>query len=302
MFWDKNLISLRRISGALFVLVLLLSACSAPTTVPTAAPPAATITTATTVPTVTQPAATATPPAPTATMAPPANTPTPLQEQKPGQGSPVTLDVNGVAQSFTSQVIAVVPASAGGPYWEILPQYTVLTLSGYPLTGTLMKPQIFIYPLKDLAAANEGAGQIAASLQALLQNQQVGPNLPFMPLFNAAQLMHAQVSYLDFKNGKGVRFLTQFDQAPLPINNHELIYTYQGLTNDGSYYVAAVLPVNLASLPADGKVTGQEPPEFSSDFPKYLENVVSTLDQQPASAFTPDLSKLDALVQSIEIK
>jgi hypothetical protein len=66
--------------------------------------------------------------------------------------------------------------------------------------------------------------------------------------------------------------------------------------------VAAVLPVNLASLPADEMVTGQEPPEFSNDFLKYLDNIVSTLNQQPASAFTPDLSKLDSMIQSIEIK
>ena len=45
--------------------------------------------------------------------------------------------------------------------------------------------------------------------------------------------MHSQVQYLDFKNGTGVRYLTQFDQGILPINNYELVYTYQGLTSDG---------------------------------------------------------------------
>jgi hypothetical protein len=139
-----------------------------------------------------------------------------------------------VAQGFTSQ-IAAVPASASGPYWEAMPQYNLLTLTGYPITNHLMKPQIFIYPVNDLAAANEGAGQIAANLQTLLQNHQAGKNLPFLPLFNASQVMHARMAYQDFKNGKGVRFLTQFDQAPLPINNHEPIYTYQGITSDGKF-------------------------------------------------------------------
>ena len=68
--------------------------------------------------------------------------------------------------------------------------------------------------------------------------------MPFLPLFNAAQVMHTHLQYLDFKNGQGLRYLTEFDQGIIPINNYELIYTYQGLTGDGKYYVAAVLPVN----------------------------------------------------------
>ena len=125
--------------------------------------------------------------------------------------------------------------------------------------------------------------------------------MPFLPLFNAQQVMHAQVQYLDFKNGNGVRFLTQFDQAPLPINNFELIYTFQGLTRDGKYYIAAVLPVTHPDLPANNQVAAQQASELN-DFPAYLAKTVTWLDQQPAGSFTPDLAKLDALIQSIEVK
>ena len=126
--------------------------------------------------------------------------------------------------------------------------------------------------------------------------------MPFLPLFNAQQVMHAHVQYLDFQDGQGLRYLTQFDQAFIPINNNELIYTYQGLTSDGRYYVAAVLPVNHPSLPADAAVTGNEPPEFTSDFPTYLQNVVASLNPQAANTFTPDLTQLDAMMSSLEIK
>ena len=88
----------------------------------------------------------------------------------------------------------------------------------------------------------------------------------------------------------------------LPINNYELIYTYQGLTSDGKYYVAAVLPVNHPSLPVDGTVTGHEPPEFTSDFPAYLAGVVKALNPQASYTFTPDLTQLDAMLGSLEIK
>jgi hypothetical protein len=111
------------------------------------------------------------------------------------------------------------------------------------------------------------------------------------------------LKYLDFKNGQGVRFLTQFDQAYLPINNDELFYTYQGLTSDGKYYVAAVLPVNAADLPADGTVTDElKAGDFGANFMLYLEQVVKQLESQPATSFTPDLGKLDAMMASLEVK
>ena len=207
-----------------------------------------------------------------------------------------------MATGLQIETVAAAPANADAPFWEVLPEYTRATLQGYPIGSHLMKPQIFVYPVEDLGKVNEGAGKIAATLQTLLQSPQEIPNLPFLPLFNASQVMHAQTQYLDFKNGQGLRYLTEFDQGILPINNYELIYTYQGLTNDGKYYVAAVLPVNHPSLPADEKVTGNEPPEFTSDFPAYLANVGKALSSQAADTFTPNLTQLDAIMSSLEIK
>jgi len=98
-----------------------------------------------------------------------------------------------------------------------------------------------------------------------------------------------------------VRFLTQFDQAPLPINNMELIYTFQGLTSDGKYYVAAIFPVNHADLPGTNQANTQQESELE-EFPTYLAETVAWLGQQPDASFTPALSELDALVQTIEVK
>lgn len=229
-----------------------------------------------------------------------AASPTAIQEEQDSLLPSVTVNVDGVAQYISAQEIAAVPPSSNAVWWEPMPRYMLITLQGYPVANHLMQPQIFVYPVRDLEV-NETAAKTAADLQKLLQDQQAGKALPFLPLYNSTQMMHAQVSYLDFKNGKGVRYLTQFAQGIVPINNHELIYTYQGLTSDGNSYVAAVLPVNLASLPTDGKWNGQEPPT-GNDYRKYVDGVVSTLNLQPASTFTPDLNKLDKLIQSIEIK
>jgi hypothetical protein len=200
------------------------------------------------------------------------------------------------------ETVAAVSASISAPYWEVLPEYTQITLQGYPISNHLMKPRIFIYPVNEMGIINEDAGNIVASLQTMLQSPQEIPPLPFLPLNNAEQVTHAHLQYLDFKSGQGLRYLTWFSQGIVPINNYELIYTCQGLTSNGKYYVAAVLPVNHPSLPADGNVTGNEPLEFTSDYLTYVVNVVKALYSQAANTFTPDLTQLDAMMSSLEIK
>lgn len=231
-----------------------------------------------------------------------ATVPLETQAPKPDGALKITLSTGSIATGFTTETVPAVPANADSPYWEILPEYTRLTMQGYPISSHQMQPQIFIYPVKELTAANEGAGKIVTALQSLIQSPAETANMPFLPLFNAAQVMHVHVQFLDFTSGQGVRYLTMFSQGIVPINNNELIYTYQGITSDGKYYVAAVLPVNHPDLPADGKVTGNEPPEFTSDFTTYLANVVKMLNPQADTTFTPDLTQLDAMMRSLEIK
>jgi hypothetical protein len=234
---------------------------------------------------------------PTATVAPAATT-----VNTPDGSLHLSLDTGSLATGLQTDTVAAVPAGDNVPFWEVLPEYTRVTLQGYPISNHLMQPQVFVYPVKDLQQANEGAGAMVASLQTLLQSPREVKTVPFLPLFNASQVMHTRLQPLDFKGGKGLRYLTQFNQGPVPINNSELFYSYQGLTSDGKYYVAAVLPVTQPGLPADGEVTGKEPPEFASDFPVYLANVVRALDSQAPNTFTPNLTQLDAVMSALEIK
>lgn len=218
-----------------------------------------------------------------------------------GELAGITLDYSAVAQNMTVETMPGQPGGSGYTIWEAETQYRLLTLQGYPIANNKLKPQIFLYPAEELASVDENTKKAITDLKALLQTQQAGEKLPFLPLFNSVQVIHVQVQYLDFKSGKGVRFLTQYNQAPLPINNDELFYTFQGLTSDGKYYVTAILPVTLPELPSGADVIEQQS-SVLNDFQGYLSKLTKNLDQQPASNFSPDLSKLDALVSSIEIK
>ena len=115
----------------------------------------------------------------------------------------LALDTGKVATGLQIETVTAAPAGTDAPFWEVLPEYTRATLQGYPISSHLMKLQIFVYPVENLGKVNEGTGKIAASLQTLLRSPQEVPNLPFLPLFNASQVIHAQTQYLDFKNGQG---------------------------------------------------------------------------------------------------
>jgi putative hemolysin len=182
-------------------------------------------------------------------------------------------------------------------------EHVLFKFSGYPLQNMLHTPSIYVYPVPELVAGWDFATTLVADLQTALAQQSVEANsVAILPPFNAGQLMHTQVSYIDFQNGTGVRMLTQLAQAWFPINNQEIFYTYQGITHDGQYYVAAILPVSHPSLPPDGsEVPGDDWTAFADNFQTYASGIAQQLDSEPSSSYTPDLALLDAMIASIEI-
>jgi hypothetical protein len=212
-----------------------------------------------------------------------------------------TLDSSGLASGLQEESLAPVSGSDDTPYWEVLPSYIRLTLKDYAITKHVMQPQIFIYPVQEFVTINKAAGKEVDSLQSLIASPHEIPEMPLLPLFNLKSVMHTHVQYLDFKSGHGLRYLTLLGQGIMPINNRNLIYVYQGLTQDRKYYVAAVLPLNHSSLPADETITGNEPAEFTSDYSKYVNTTAAALNTQTPESFTPDLTRLDAMMSSLEI-
>jgi hypothetical protein len=196
--------------------------------------------------------------------------------------------------------------------YALLPQHLLFTFADSyaerePFTrrhelNWLPLPQIIVYPADAYAALQEGVGPQIAQLQTLLAERPPAPGgtLPFLPLLNAAQVLHSGLAYLDFANGAGVRYVTTFSQAASPITSQDLLYTFQGLTDDGRYYVTAVFPVTTTHLPDSLEVDDWD--AFSAEFPTYLGQTKATLDELSAADFTPDLTLLDALMSSLRVK
>ena len=137
--------------------------------------------------------------------------------------------------------------------WLARPAMTRLHLTGFPSESTFNEPRIDLLPVAAASALHLRAEQQVAHLQMLLaaQPETLSPaaDLPFLPLRNAAQILHARERFLRFENGSGLCYLIVFAQENVPIAGELLLYTFQGLTADGRFYVSASFPVQSDALP-----------------------------------------------------
>jgi hypothetical protein len=258
------------------------------------------------------------PPEPPTATQPPAVTQPPVVTEPPATAEPPTATEPPVAQTNVTcnELSLFLDPSMGSGYncetipantegMELNPQYTQLTLNGYPLADKFFSPHISVYPVQGFTDVypDQVPAKVAA-LQALIGGGSTGTEaLPFLPIFNAAQVFHAQYRQLSFQNGSGIRYMTIFAQYYAPVNNHDLFYTFQGLTSDGQYWISAILPINHPSLPdnGDNPPGGMSWEEFGNAYDSYITDTANQLNSQPADSFVPGLNSLDAMIESIQV-
>ena len=207
------------------------------------------------------------------------------------------------SSGYTQARVPENPPSDELPIWGVHPDMIELTLTNYPVDNRYHAPIVRIYPVVNLVALDPAFHSILDDLQSLLTSEDPNPTtIPFVPIFNAAQMMVAQVTYLDFRNGKGVRFITQYSQAALPISNDSAFYAFIGLTDDGAHLISATLPVTHPLFYEDGMTEPEEGwPTFTENFETYLSTTETELNMQAQDAFFPHLSPLDEMMASFLI-
>jgi hypothetical protein len=162
---------------------------------------------------------------------------------------------------------------------------------------------VLVYKTDEWAKIDPVFAQYTDELKSLLATKPavITSSIPVLPPIPAAQVFHVKPRYLDFKNSSGVGFVTYYSQAVNPITAKDLFYTFQGLTNDGQYYVAVYQPVTTALLPDQANMDSAAYDEFAKNYNKFVADLVGQLDGLLPAAYTPDLTLIDELVKSIEI-
>ncbi|MEW6512282.1 MAG: hypothetical protein AB1428_15135 [Bacteroidota bacterium] len=126
-----------------------------------------------------------------------------------------------------------------------------------------------------------------------------GERVPFLPWYDVSQAMVSKRKTVRFRNGRGVLFLTQFEQEKTPINNADLVYTFQGLTDDNNWYVSAFFPVTAPRFPPTGKINN--PAEFARSYDRMLKDAVDRLERLPGRNFAPNLALLENIIRSLKV-
>jgi hypothetical protein len=197
---------------------------------------------------------------------------------------------------------STISQSAGGMYEVPHPPYVQYAL---PLdSGSISVVEIPWY--EDVS---EAAAEIFPELMSLINAQNAHgldcvPELPLLSFFRQCdhQQFNANVAFVGFANGSGVRFVTVYGiQDAVPVSNTDLVYVYQGITDDGQCYVQASFRLTHQGL----EEYTEFPPDVNSDttgealsayFAEYEQILVDAPD-----GFQPGLERFDLIIQSIEV-
>ncbi len=150
-------------------------------------------------------------------------------------------------------------------------------------------------------------------LQKALKDEKfrVKGEVPFIPFYDAHQTITARVKHLWFQNGKGIFFLTQYNQDfAMLVNNEELTYFYQGISDDGKKYILAQFPAGASFLPKDDQADEFEGYRISyplseadvKSYEEYVVKITKRLEKLPPDEFAPSLKYFEETISSLKIE
>ena len=179
------------------------------------------------------------------------------------------------------------PAAADKPLSEAKIASASVVINDYVRAGNF-SPEVTAFSINALSSVNSEIYAVATNLVAQLnQSNQSGENIslsvpvPFLPYQQKSQLFASLPKMIRFSNGIGIRTITAYGDAGNLVSNDNLIYSMQGITQDGLKYISAVIPIS------NMQITG--PVDLASF------NWTSV----PENSWNPSLSVLDSYMQTI---
>jgi hypothetical protein len=229
--------------------------------------------------------------------------------------SGVTLEFDpSLSKEYLAGIVPAVPLENPSDKPDgVAPRHVMISLKdsyaarlGRDPSSPYAVPQIFVFPTSDASDPRfdeefPTLRRAVADLNKLLARRagSVTESIPFLPWADERQAFIGRKKLIRFRNGRGVLFLTQYDQEKSPVNNGSLVYTFQGLTDDNAWYVSAVFPVAAPGLPASAAV--DNPPGFGAGYSEHIRKTTDRLNRLPAKKFTPGLGLLEEIVRSLKV-
>lgn len=246
----------------------------------------------------------------------PIKTPESLQENR-------TVNFKGVTFSYNPKIFGEVKSEEVAEFRlenetdkpeNVAPQHIRFFLKNQNREAMLA-----VYPIEDFrrvwASVEKNNTKIfgdqLSGLQKVIKdtNFRLNNEIPYIPFIDGSQMFQAKVNRGSFKNGKGIFFLTQYHFEHTIVNNKELKYYFQGITNDNKYYVLAVFDVEAAFLPKDSDALEFDdyklPLSFGEKdekpYKEYVQKITRRLEYLSSSEFEPHLKQIDELISTLKI-
>lgn len=240
-------------------------------------------------------------------------------------GETISLSYDpGLSAQVTAQSVPAVPVSDQILFSEAHPAYAQFLLVGYQDGRSFELPvfpfeaQVRVFQTAHFPGFGDDLSQgFVNQKQALIDLLSTGlhpelcaqpltteAGLPFLPWVNMKQTFCAQPEVVEFSSGKGIRYLTYYSQGPNPVLDQQVFYTFQGITNDGQFYVSALFPVETGIFPNEAPACTQCGDANYDPFAEWttvLAEQLLRLNALPAESFAPSLTVLDDVVRSVRI-
>lgn len=199
---------------------------------------------------------------------------------------------DGFSQGVSTSVVGVYVPNA--PFELPYPAHARILFTAYTNgSEDITAAGIRVFRIDEINALQAG---VVENLSAVREGQADHHN-DFPRLAGAGNVIDAQLSPVDFKNGTGYRFLLTKSFSADPLLSTGMTYMYQGVTDDEKYFLSFLISVDAPFLAP----YLNQPLTTVEEFESFYSNVNTLIDTSAPDQFTPPLDILDELVSSIVI-
>lgn len=249
-----------------------------------------------------------------------ANSENPVKESSPKEpGSSKSVDFKGVHFSYDPSVFGNVKSEVVPEYPLKEPDYKPDGVAPEHVRFTFdfgkeySKAKISVYPLNEFpkvySVNPDSVERMKKDIEALkkvIKDASIRHEgeIPHLPFIDASQVFHSKVRHYNFENGKGILFVTHVANECGFIINGDLIYRFEGLTNDGRFYITAETPVSVGFLPNESQdeIDGYTWKDLCAHhYDDYINSITSRLEKLNPNDFRPNLEKFESIISSLKV-
>ena len=206
----------------------------------------------------------------------------------------LVLDV----QPLSEKIIA---EEEGPPYVVAHPNIIHFDLS-------MEQAQVYIVDVEAYETVADFAAESFSQLDALISDpdslSDCVPELPLDTFYRTCdhQQFAANLKAVNFANGSGIRFITVHGiQDFAPVDNENLVYVFQGFTDDGNYFIKMYVNLLHSQLPDTGEIPQEVYTGDQEVVSGFFESIADSLNSSEDD-YSPTLDWIDDFLASLRIE